>query len=94
MGSQLCTIGLLVLLYCPALPPELSTQQSHEQFGEFVLAWNGGQLPMRFYQGLAAAPLKRTSHNWNFKSKLPEQQQQQPSVQRGMAAFLDDQQQQ
>eukprot|EP00775_Hariotina_reticulata_P004090 gene4090-4337_t len=73
---------------------ELTTQQSHEQFGEFVIAWNGGQLPMRFYQGLAAPPIKRTSHNWNFKSKLPEQQQQQPSVQRGMAAFLDDQQQQ
>lgn len=67
---------------------ELTTEESHKCFNAFVAAWNGGELPLRFYSGLAAAPLKRTSHDWGIKkaaapgggSKL------------GMAAFMDDQQ--
>lgn len=48
---------------------ELTSEQTHAAFKEFVSAWNAGRLPMRFYTGLAAAPLKRTSHNWGFKAQ-------------------------
>lgn len=77
----------------PAAATELSTQQTHQLFEEFVTVWNAGQLPLRFYQGLAAAPIKRTSYSWQFKSK------QQTggaagAAKLGMAAYLEDQEQQ
>jgi hypothetical protein len=33
-----------------------------------VTDWNTGQLPLRFYTGLTAAPVKRTTHNWGLKA--------------------------
>jgi hypothetical protein len=78
----------------------LSTEESHAQFRQFVEAWNSGQLPLRFYQGLAAAPLQRTSHNWGIKAKQGGSGAAAGSVaaasgaKLGMAAFLQDQKQQ
>eukprot|EP00878_Enallax_costatus_P033568 GHUV01037088.1.p1 GENE.GHUV01037088.1~~GHUV01037088.1.p1 ORF type:complete len:108 (-),score=21.78 GHUV01037088.1:48-371(-) len=72
---------------------ELTTQQTHQLFQEFVAAWNGGKLPLRFYQGLTAAPLKRTSYSWQFKNK-PSAGPAAGAAKLGMAAFLDDQQEQ
>jgi hypothetical protein len=85
-----------VLCHAAACYTELTSEQTHSAFKEFVAAWNGGRLPLRFYKGLAAAPLKRTSHNWGFKGK--------PAAagaaagasggRTGMSAYLADQQEQ
>jgi hypothetical protein len=81
------------------LPAELTTAESHTLFKQFAEAWNGGQLPLRFYQGLAAAPLKRTSHNWGIKAKqggagAAGSIAAASGVKLGMAGFLQDQKQQ
>lgn len=76
-----------------AAASELVTQQTHQLFDEFVSAWNAGQLPLRFYQGLTAAPLKRTSYTWQFKNKQPSGKTA-AGAKLGMAAFLEDQQEQ
>jgi hypothetical protein len=77
---------------------ELTTAESHTLFKQFAEAWNGGKLPLRFYQGLAAAPLKRTSHNWGIKSKQGSSAASSiaaaSGAKLGMAAFLQDQKQQ
>jgi hypothetical protein len=60
-----------------------------------VLAWNNGRLPMRFYAGLAAAPLKRTSHNWGFKGKASGSATAAAAgTKTGMAAYLADEKEQ
>ncbi|KAF6259477.1 hypothetical protein COO60DRAFT_1000760 [Scenedesmus sp. NREL 46B-D3] len=78
---------------------ELTTEESHALFKQFVEAWNGGQLPLRFYQGLAAAPLKRTSHNWGIRAKQGSSAAAGSvaaagGAKLGMAGFLQDQKQQ
>lgn len=79
---------------------ELTSQQTHSLFKEFVNAWNGGALPLRFYTGLAAAPLKRTSHQWGFKGGKAGAAAGAAAAaaggggRTGMAAYLADQQEQ
>lgn len=79
---------------------ELTTEESHAMFKQFAEAWNLGRLPLRFYQGLAAAPLKRTTHNWGIKARPSRAGAAGGSVSAaagaklGMAAFLQDQKQQ
>ncbi|WIA28710.1 hypothetical protein OEZ86_011246 [Tetradesmus obliquus] len=79
---------------------ELTTEESHAMFKQFAEAWNLGRLPLRFYQGLAAAPLKRTTHNWGIKARPSGAGAAGGSVSAaagaklGMAAFLQDQKQQ
>ncbi len=67
---------------------ELTTEQSHDLFGEFVAVWNAGQLPSSFYAGNVAAPLRRTTHQWSFKGGGGGTSG--PAA-RGMTAFLDEQ---
>lgn len=77
------------------LSTELTSEQTHAAFKDFVLAWNSGRVPMRFYAGLAAAPLKRTSHNWGFKGKgSGGSAAAAAGTKTGMAAYLADQQEQ
>lgn len=60
-----------------------------------MLAWNSGRLPLRYYTGLTAAPLKRTSHNWGFKGKQQGSGAAAAAAGKtGMAAYLSDQQEQ
>lgn len=74
---------------------ELTSEQTHAAFKEFVSAWNAGRLPLRFYTGLATAPIKRTSHQWGFKSKGAAAGGGGGGAGRtGMAAYLADQQEQ
>jgi hypothetical protein len=49
---------------------------------------------MRFYAGLAAAPLKRTSHNWGFKGKAGGSAAAAAETKTGMAAYLADEKEQ
>ncbi|KAF8072677.1 SCI1 [Scenedesmus sp. PABB004] len=62
---------------------ELTSEQSHALFAEFVRDWNSGDVPLRFYGGLATAPVKRTAHDWGIKAAPG-------GVRAGMAAFNDD----
>jgi hypothetical protein len=64
---------------------ELSSEETHSYFGRFVSAWNAGQLPPRYYQGLVAAPLKRTNHQWGFKPPAEKKRL-------GMTAFMEEEQ--
>eukprot|EP00877_Chromochloris_zofingiensis_P009627 jgi/Chrzof1/4918/Cz15g04140.t1 len=63
---------------------DLSTEESHKLFDEFVAEWNAGKLPLKYYQGLVEAPKKRTPHQWNFKGGS--------GGGTGMKAFLEDEQ--
>ncbi|KAI8466459.1 MAG: hypothetical protein J3K34DRAFT_524543 [Monoraphidium minutum] len=71
----------------------LSSEEAHTLFEEYVEDWNGGHLAPKYYQGLVTAPTKRTTHQWGFK--------QQGGGERGggergsgMLALMADQQQQ
>jgi hypothetical protein len=75
-----------------AVSAELTSEQTHAAFAGFVQAWNSGGLPLRFYTGLAAAPIKRTSHNWGFKAK-PGGAAAGAAGRTGMAALLADERQ-
>lgn len=93
----LCSCMLARTGLASTLTAELTTQQTHGAFKEFVAAWNTGQLPLRFYQGLAAAPLKRTSYTWGFNAKAGSAAAGAGAAEAGklgMAAFLQDQQEQ
>lgn len=69
-----------------SLYAELSSEETHSYFGRFVAAWNAGQLAPRYYQGLVAAPLKRTSHQWGFKAQGAAAGRQRV----GMTAFMEE----
>ena len=45
---------------------DLATGDARALFLEFVAAWNARALPARFYDGRAAAPTRRTAHNWGI----------------------------
>ena len=72
----------------------MTSEQTHAAFKDFVSAWNAGRLPLRYYTGLAAAPLKRTSHKWGFKSKQQGAGGAAAAGRTGMAAYMADQQEQ
>lgn len=97
----MCGGGLLcsdtAVIPCVCWSAELTSEQTHAAFKEFVSAWNGGRLPLRFYKGLAAAPLKRTSHNWGFRGKGAAAGAAAGAAggsRTGMAAYMADQQEQ
>ncbi|CAI8033913.1 Style cell-cycle inhibitor 1-B [Geodia barretti] len=52
---------------------DLTSQQSHNLFKEFVKEWNEQALPKKYYNGLPSATLehgKQTGHVWKFSRSL------------------------
>ncbi|CAL8471137.1 g10679 [Coccomyxa elongata] len=48
---------------------EMTTEETHALFSDFVIAWNGRKLPARYYRGIADASLRRTKHAWAIRGK-------------------------
>ena len=46
---------------------ELSSEETHALFQDFVAVWNGRKLPARYYAGISVPPLRRTQHRWQSK---------------------------
>ncbi len=46
---------------------EMTTEETHALFSDFVTTWNGRQLPARYYRGIADASLRRTKHAWTIR---------------------------
>ncbi|GAB4815831.1 hypothetical protein N2152v2_002877 [Parachlorella kessleri] len=65
---------------------ELSSDDAHKLFEDFVKAWNAGKLASKFYTGTAARATQRTGFKWSIKGGTG--QADQSSL--GMAAALAD----
>lgn len=50
---------------------DLTTEETHERFRDFVKAWNKGKLPGKYYAGMAGTTMRRTAHNWGIKALPP-----------------------
>ncbi len=46
---------------------EMTTEETHALFSDFVAAWNGRNLPARYYGGIDDASLRRTKHAWAIR---------------------------
>lgn len=69
---------------------DLPSDKAHELFSGFVQVWNAGRLPAKYYAGVVAAPIKRTTHTWAFKGGAAGAVGR-TAGNKGMAAFMADQ---